>query len=166
MYYCSCNTPYWQGMSYAPYPYYPNTYPYSYSYPTLLQDEPEEGKFPEVPEEDDDHACLPLDEFGIPASVCASVDVKAKTASVYLRIAGFEDITIGQVSMTKGIVNADIGATISGLGIGAGWGITLNVKVNTNSGCISACVQIDYGIGSVAPVYGIIGGTCLQPLLT
>lgn len=111
-------------------------------------------------------ACVPLptEEFGFTSSICADVSVSSteQSAKIYVKIDGVGEVDLGEIDNSTTEFSVDLGVTFSLLGK-KGFGGTMQIIENKPSGCISACANVDYGIGSVAPWYTLI--TCLKPTM-
>lgn len=119
------------------------------------QDVTYEDYFPEKGE-----VCIPMptEEFGFASRICAKIERDdGLYASIFIVVDEVLKIQLGSVSYSDSYLKVDIGLIITGpLDLGTGLGGTLEVDVDTQSGVISACANLDYEFGSVAPWYGII----------
>lgn len=84
---------------------------------------------------------LPTEEFGVVSSICVQSDLKTMSLRIYLQIYGAE-VELGVLDVNRTNITVDLGAIIKGYGWSEeGLGMTLGVKLNTVSGCISVCIK-------------------------
>lgn len=95
---------------------------------------------------------LPTEELGFPSSICASADGVLSpdgdwqiTVSIQVYDMSTE---VGVLTKTQTSLSVDLGAIFEGFGYtDSGWGGTLGVNLNLDSYCLSACINLYYGVG-------------------
>lgn len=134
---------------------YPNQYPYM-PYGLIRETPAAYPQEPYTPEAGEICVPVPTEEFGFTMRLCAKVKRdNGVYASIYAVIDETIKVTFGTVSYSQSILDVNIGVVFSMFGK-SGFGGTLEVKANTSTGVISACANLDYGVGSVAPWYAVL----------
>lgn len=145
------NCQYYERYGYPHMPY--RAFPSQSNQTTYTQEPYTEGSDPGA-------VCLPLptEEFGFTCRICANVERdNGVYANIYFIIDQIIKVTVGTVSYSQSVLDIQFGLVVSVAGLnGSGFGGTFEVKVNTTSGVISSCANLNYGVGTVAPWYGVL----------